>query len=84
MMEKFQVNDFRLCIPLSEPYRIEMGFFNIKPVGKVTPKLLISGLLPTPSTHSAPCFQEPLQLVSEQRYNLSLSHGDIAITFALH
>jgi hypothetical protein len=84
MMEKFQVNDFRHRILSSELYRIEMGYFNIKPVGKVIPKLLIRGLLATPSTHSAPCFQEPLQLVSEQRYNLSPSHGDIAITFILH
>jgi len=75
MMEKFQVNDFRLRVLSSEPYRIEMAFFNIKPVGKVTPKLLIRELLPTPSTHSAPCFQEPLYLVSEQRYNLSPNQG---------
>jgi len=34
MMEKFQVNVFTLRIPSSEPYRIEYGIFNVKPVGK--------------------------------------------------
>ena len=40
-MEKFQVNEFTRLAPLSEPYRIELGFLMLNfSVNKLTPKLL--------------------------------------------